>query len=139
MGNIVSNISVNHGTPASTVSLPELLADYGNGTPVDGVQIYRNTDNKIFEPKLLMATNLDTATIQIVKLVDADVTDVGVEDDCVASSYSVYSFAVGPEDSAILNKDELMGLKFRYGIVGYLKTTKTAGDGVEIYVAGVEE
>ena len=139
MTNIISNISVNHGTPASTVSLPELLADYGDGTPVDGVQIYRNTDNKIFEPKILIATNLDTTTIQIVKLVDADRTDEGVEDDCVASSYSVYSFAVGPEDTAILNKDELMGLKFRYGIVGYLKTTKTADSGVEVYVAGVEE
>ena len=139
MTNIVSNISVNHGTPASTVSLPELLADYGSDDQVDGVQIYRTSDNKIFEPRLLMATNLDTTTIQIVKLYDADRTDAGVEDDCVESGYSVYSFAVGPEDTAILNKDELIGLKFRYGIVGYLKTLKTAGNGVEVYVAGVEE
>ena len=38
----------------------------------------------------------------------------------------------------ILKEDELLGLKFRYGVVGYITTTKSAGSGVKVYIAGEE-
>ena len=114
-------------------ALPEITSETSN-TPK---QLYRNTDNKVFYPDLIVLTNQDSSTTQIVKLVDADLTDDN-EHDYQDESYPVYVVAVGPQDTVILDKDDLSGLCFEYGVAGYNSTSVSAGSGVLVYINGDE-
>lgn len=131
----VNNISLDHATAANSVVLPEITTETGT-TPK---QLYRCTDNKIFEPKLIVAVNQDSSTIQVVKLIDADLTDAGDEDNNKAETKPIFAFTVGPEDMTVLDENLLKGLRVRYGLCGYNSTPQTAGSGVLVYVAGEEK
>ena len=130
--NILSNISVDHGTPGNTVAVPVITTKI-TGTPEE---LYRCSDNKIFTPILIVADNIDTINYQHVRLVDADLTDAGTEDDNKDEAKFIYSFTVAPDDTTILTEKELAGLKFRYGVCGY---NSVSGTGTRIYIAGVED
>lgn len=127
MTNYLSNIG-------SGGALPEVTDEIAD----DPKQIYRNTDNKVFEPELLVAVNYDDTDIQIMALVDCDLTDAGDEELYKDEDYPIYPFVVGPKDMTILKKNDLKGLRFKYGIGAYNSDSKAAGSGVKIYVAGRE-
>jgi hypothetical protein len=114
-------------------ALPEITTETSD-TPK---QLYRNTDNKVFYPDLIVLTNQDSSTTQIVKLVDADLSDDG-ENDYKAETYPIYTVAVGPSDSVVLNRDDLHGLCFQYGVCGYNSVSKAIGSGVLVYINGDE-
>ena len=137
--NYVNNISVDHTTTGNTVALPEITTQYYTGSATTPKELYRCSDNKIFTPLLIVATNLDSTDYQHIRLVDADITDAGDEDNNKADTKDIYMFTVAPDDSTILNEKDLLGLKFRYGVCAYNSVTKTAGSGVKVYIAGVED
>ena len=139
MPNYVTNVSVDHATPANTVNLPEITNTTYTGSATTPKELYRCTDNKIFTPLLIVATNLDSTSYQQIRLVDADITDAGSEDDNKADTKDIYMFTVAPDDTVILNEKDLLGLKVRYGICAYNSVSKSAGSGVKVYIAGVEE
>lgn len=115
-------------------AVPEITTQTGT-TPK---QLYRNTDNKIFEPKLIVLTNLDSTDKQMVTLVDCDLTDSG-EDSYKGEDYPIYpKIAVAAQTTVILNEEDLYGLRVKYGIGGYNSTSKASGSGVQVYIAGIE-
>ena len=124
MGNIVSNNYLASDLPAITSTT--------------ATQVYRNTDYHVFKPTFLIATNKHVSTTSLVHLTDGDITDAGVEDDYIGSTttYIKYLFALGPLDTIILDKDDLQGLVFRYGVCALLDAANATG--VEIYIAGEE-
>lgn len=97
-------------------------------------QIYRNSDNKYFKPKLLVATNRNTSNNERLMLVDADITDSG-EDTYKSTSYVKFEIWVLAGDTVVLTEDQLKGLIFRYGVGGYVTTGTT---GVSVFIAGEE-
>lgn len=132
MTNYVNNIAVDHATPGSTVPVPVITTET-TGTPKE---LYRCTDDKIFTPTLIVADNVDTTNYQHVRLVDADLTDAGIEDDNKDEAKFIYSFTVAPDDTTILTEKELAGLHFRYGVCGY---NSISGTGTRMYIAGGED
>lgn len=102
-----------------------------NGTTE--VQVYRNTDNKIFKPTCLTIINPDTDDT-VVYLSDADLTDSG-EDTHKAKKKFAVEIAAG--SSVHLDEDDLKGLAFRYGVCAFLDAAVAATE-CEIYIAGYE-
>lgn len=127
MSNIVNNIE-------REGALPEITTQIAS-TPK---QIYRNTADKYFEPLLMVLTNQDGTSKQLVRFVDADLTDEK-EDTYKSEAYTVYRVTVPVESTVILEDKHLLGLRFRYGICAYNLVSKDAGKGVQIYVAGGEQ
>ena len=125
--NIVSN---------DTLASNRRTLEYGlvQATATTPNQLYRNSDNKYFKPTLIIATNEDTANNELLKLVDADLTDSG-EDTYKAATYVKFEFWVLAGDTVVLTEDQLKGLIFRYGVGGYVTTGTT---GVVVYIAGYE-
>ena len=114
---------------------------YGSTLPVVDVatttpdQIYRNTDNTIFVPTLMIITNKDAAATRL-WLVDADLTDTG-EDTYKSESYVLLDVAVAASVTVMLTGDDIpQSLQFRYGIAGY--STNGASSDLYIYVEGYE-
>lgn len=120
------------------ISNNTLASDLSAFTTTSAAQLYRNTDNHIFKPKLLVATNKHVSLTSLVHLTDGDITDAGVEDDYIGSTttYVKYLFALGPLDTLFLDEKDLEGLVFRYGVCALLDATNATG--VEIYIAGEE-
>ena len=102
-----------------------------NGTTE--VQVYRNTDNKIFKPTCLTIIDPDTDDT-VVYLSDADLTDSG-EDTHKAKKKFAVEIAAG--SSVHLTEDDLKGLAFRYGVCAFLDAAVAATE-CEIYIAGYE-
>jgi len=118
------------------ISNNTLASDLPAVVDATGTQIYRNTDYQYFKPTLLIATNKHVSTTSLVHLTDSD-SDTG-EDTYKGSTttYVKYLFALGPLNTIILDKDDLAGLVFRYGVWALLDAANATG--VEIYVAGEE-
>lgn len=125
MENIVSN------QPTTGTQITQVTAVSGSTD-----QIYRNTDNKMFFPKLLIAYNPQSTggNEQELYLFDYDATDS--EGDNTANKNVVPRIKVQPEETIILNEKDMLGWSFRYGLAGYVSN---ATDGLEVYVAGVEK
>lgn len=75
--------------------------------------------------------NPHAADEQDLKLLDYDVTDL--EGDKDITKYLYPAIPVAPKEYIVLNKGDLLGYLFRYGIAGYVTTS----NGLEVYVAGV--
>ena len=110
-------------------SLPIIIAT--TGTPT---QVYRNTDNTMFIPTLIVATNITATAAERFILVDADLTDSG-EDTYKDEAYDILDVNIGASATVILNEDDIPGLQFRYGIAGYVTD---ANLDVTMYVEGYE-
>ena len=102
------------------------------GTPT---QVFRNTDNTMFIPTLIIATNITATSAHRLLLVDADLTDSG-EDTYKDESYALMDINIGASETVILNDDDIPeSLQFRYGVAGY--TTDATLD-VKVFVEGYE-
>ena len=110
-------------------SLPVIVAT--TGTPT---QVYRNTDNTMFIPTLIVATNITATGAHRFILVDADLTDSG-EDSYKDEAYDVLDVNIAASETIILNEDDMPGIKFRYGVAGYV--SNSAID-VTMYIEGYE-
>ena len=126
MGNEVSNDYLG-------ADIPEITTQTGT-TPKE---LYRCSDNKYLKLTKLVLTNQDTATTQVVKIVDADLIDTN-EDTYKGEAYRKLSIEIGPQDTMFLNNDDFGTIYFRYGVCGYNSTSKSAGSGVLVRVVGEE-
>ena len=98
-------------------------------------QIFRNTDNTMFMPTRIIATNITATAAHRLLLVDADLTDAG-EDTYKGEAYALMDINIGASATVILNEDDIPnGLQFRYGVAGY--TTDATLD-VKVYIEGRE-
>lgn len=123
MGNILSNNTLAGDLPAITTTT--------------STQVYRNSDNNIFKPKLIIATNKHTTLKSLVQVTDADKTDTGEDTYAgTTTTYNKYLFYVPPNTTKFLYEEDLLGLVFRYGVCALLDATNASG--VEIYIAGEE-
>ena len=113
--------------------IPEITSE----TAATPKQLYRNTDDKYFKLTKLVLTNQSTTTTQIVRLVDADLSDSG-EDTYKGESYRKLSIAIGPQTTITLNEDDFGPIYFRYGVAGYNSTSVSSGSGVLVRVVGEE-
>ena len=118
------------------VSNNTLASDLSAITATSATQVYRNTDYKYFKPKLLVATNKHVSQTSLVHLTDSDATDSETTYAGSTSTYVKYLFAIGPLDTIWLDKEDLEGLVFRYGVCALLDAANATG--VEIYIAGEE-
>lgn len=119
------------------VSNNSLASDLPAITSTTATQVYRNSDNHYFKPTVLVATNKHLSTTSLVHLTDSDGTDTGENTYAGSTStYVKYLFVVGPLDTVILDKEDLEGLVFRYGVCALLDASNATG--VEIYIAGEE-
>ena len=123
-------IKVNNTYPGST--LPTVVAT--TGTPT---QIYRNTNNTIFKPTLIIVTNITATAAHRLMLVDCDLSDVG-EDTYKDEAYVLLDINVGASETEVLSVENGKlpeGLMFRYGVAGYV--TDATLD-VKVFVEGTE-
>jgi len=121
-------IKVNNTYPGST--LPTVTA-----TATTPTQIYRNTDNTIFKPTLIIATNITATDAHRLLLVDADLSDTG-EDTYKSESYVLLDICIPASETVILNANQIPdSLQFRYGVAGYVTDS---GLDVKVYVEGTE-
>lgn len=123
--NIVSN------QPSAGTQATQVTATSGSTS-----QIYRNSDDKVFEPRVLIAYNPESTggNEQELYLFDYDGTDS--EGDNSAGKNVVPRVKVDPEETVILHEKDMLGWSFKYGLAGYVSN---ATQGLEVYVAGVEK
>ena len=125
---MTKGLIVNNDYLGATV--PTVIAT--TGTPT---QIYRNTDNTVFMPTRIIATNITATAAHRLLLVDADLTDAG-EDTYKDESYVLMDINIGASETVILNEDDIPNaLQFMYGLAGYV--TDASLD-VKVYVEGTE-
>ena len=110
-------------------ALPVIIA-----TTATPTQVYRNTDNTMFIPTLIVATNITATAAHRFILVDADLTDAG-EATYKDEAYDLLDVNIGASLTVILNEDDMPGLQFRYGVAGYV--TDATLD-VAMYIEGYE-
>ena len=110
-------------------ALPVIIA-----TTATPTQVYRNTDNTMFIPTLIVATNITATAAHRFILVDADLTDAG-EYTYKDEAYDLLDVNIGASLTVILNEDDMPGLQFRYGVAGYV--TDATLD-VAMYIEGYE-
>ena len=129
---IVSNIGVRVGTGNFGATVPTIDA----ATTGDPEQIFRCTDNTIFRPTLIIATNTTATATHRLLLVDADLTDAGTEEAYKDDLYALLDINIGASATVILEGDKIpSGLQFRYGVAGYV--TDATLD-VKVYIEGTE-
>lgn len=114
-------------------TVPEITTQIDT-TPL---QLFRNTDNKYLELTKLVVSNRNNVDNQLVKLVDADLTDSG-EDTYKAHTYIKLEFWVLAQDTLVLTQKDFGKLLFRYGVCGYHSVSKVAGSGTTVRVVGKE-
>lgn len=125
--NIVNNTYLGSALPV--VILPIGAAHIPN-------QIYRNTDNTIFIPTRIIATNKDAVATERLVLVDADITDGGTEETYQSDAYNLLDIAMTSSGTVILNEDDIpSSLQFRYGVGGYVSADTID---VIVYIEGRE-
>jgi len=123
-------IKVNNDYLGAT--LPTVIAT--TGTPT---QIYRNTNNTIFKPTLMILTNITATAAHRLLLVDCDLTDTG-EDTYKDEAYVLFDTNIAASATEILSVENGKlpeNLQFRYGVAGYV--TNATLD-VKVYVEGTE-
>lgn len=98
-------------------------------------QVYRNTDNTMFVPTKMILTNITAVGAHRIILVDADITDGGTEETYKDIAYDLFDFNIGASLTVVLDKDDMPGLQFRYGVGGYV--TDATLD-VTVYIEGYE-
>jgi hypothetical protein len=115
--------------------LPLVTAEAG--VAADPEQLYRNTDNTIFRPTYMMITSREAAA-EILRLVDCDLTDAGIEVTYKAHGNFLLEVNCAANVTTILNENDLpKGLQFLYGIGGWLASA-AAATGLSVYVEGYE-
>ena len=125
---MAKGLIVNNDYLGATV--PTVIAT--TGTPT---QIYRNTDNTVFMPTRIIATNITTHAAHRLLLVDADLDDAG-EFAYDAETYVLMDINIGASATVILNEDDIPnGLQFIYGVAGYVTN---ADLDVKVYIEGYE-
>lgn len=117
------------GSSLPTVVLPSGAAHVPN-------QIYRNTDNTMFIPTLIIATNLDAVAAERLILVDADIIDGGTEITYQSDVYDMFDVVMESAGTVILNEDDIpSSLQFRYGVGGYVSADTID---ITVYIEGYE-
>lgn len=115
-------------------ALPTVTLPIGAGHVPD--QIYRNTDNTMFIPTLIIATNIDAVATERLVLVDADITDGGAEETYQSDAFNLLDIAMASTGTVILNEDDIPNsLQFRYGVGGYVSANTID---VIVYIEGYE-
>lgn len=115
-------------------SLPIVTLPIGAAHVPD--QIYRNTDNTMFIPTLIIATNVDAVAAERLILVDADITDGGSEITYQSDVYDLFDVVMESANTVILDKDQIpKSLQFRYGVGGYVSANTID---VTVYIEGYE-
>ena len=99
-------------------------------------QIYRNTDNTMFIPTRIIATNKNAISIERLVLVDADLTDGGDEITYQSDVYNMLDINMPSSGTVILSEDDIpSSLQFRYGVGGYVSADTID---VIVYIEGRE-
>lgn len=115
-------------------ALPTVVLPIGVGHVPD--QIYRNTDNTMFVPTVIIATNIDAVAIERLVLVDADLTDGGDEVTYQSDAYNLLDIAMPSSGTVYMGGDDIpKSLQFRYGVGGYVSTNTID---VIVYIEGYE-
>ena len=107
-------------------------------TATTPTQIYRNTDNCIFVPTLMVLTNITATSAQRIMFVDCDLTDGGDEETYKGESYILFEVNIGASEDEILSVENGKlpeNLQFRYGVAGYVSD---ASLDVKVFVEGEE-
>lgn len=105
-------------------------------TTATPTQVYRNTDNTMFIPTRIIATNITATAAHRLLLVDADITDGGTEETYKDEAYALMDINIGASATVYLDESDMPeGLQFRYGVAGYV--TDATLD-VKVYVEGYE-
>ena len=115
-------------------ALPTVVLPIGAAHVPD--QIYRNTDNTMFIPARIIATNINAVAIERLVLVDADLTDGGDEIAFQSDAFNLLDINMPSSGTVILNEDDIpSSLQFMYGVAGYVSADTID---VIVYIEGYE-
>ena len=99
-------------------------------------QIYRNTDNTMFVPTVIIATNKNAVATERLVLVDADITDGGTEETYQSDAYNLLDINLPSSGTVYMGGDDIpKSLQFRYGVGGYVSADTID---VIVYIEGYE-
>lgn len=115
-------------------ALPVVVLPIGAAHVPD--QIYRNTDNTMFVPTVIIATNKDAVATERLVLVDADITDGGDEITYQSDAYNLLDINLPSSGTVYMGGDDIpKSLQFRYGVGGYVSVNTID---VIVYIEGYE-